>query len=78
VPKGQEQPGDLVYFHYLPGHTGPGHVGIVYNPQKSIMIVAPHTGDVVKLQSYKNYPGGVVGFTRPTAHNGHNGPTKHL
>jgi cell wall-associated NlpC family hydrolase len=76
VPKGQEQPGDLVYFEYLPGHSGPGHVGIVYNPQKGIMIVAPHTGDVVKLQNYKTYPGGPVGFTRPPAHNGHNGPTE--
>jgi cell wall-associated NlpC family hydrolase len=78
VPKGQEQPGDLVYFDYKPGHTGPGHVGIVYNPEKGIMIVAPHTGDVVKLQNYKTYPGGAVGFTRPTGHNGHNGPTKRL
>lgn len=78
VPKGQEQPGDLVFFDYRPGHTGPGHVGIVYNPARGIMIVAPHTGDVVKLQNYKNYPGGAVGFTRPTAHNGHNGPTKRL
>lgn len=78
VPKGQEQPGDLVYFEYLPGHSGPGHVGIVYNPAKGLMIVAPHTGDHVKLQNYKTYPGGPVGFTRPTAHNGHNGPTKRL
>lgn len=78
VPRGQEQPGDLVFFEYLPGHTGPGHVGTVYNPQKGIMIVAPHTGDVVKYQNYKTYPGGAVGFTRPTAHNGHNGPTKRL
>jgi cell wall-associated NlpC family hydrolase len=78
VPRGQEQPGDLVFFDYKPGHTGPGHVGMVYNPRKGIMIVAPHTGDVVKLQNYKTYPGGAVGFTRPTAHNGHNGPTKRL
>jgi cell wall-associated NlpC family hydrolase len=76
VPRGQEQPGDLVYFEYFHGHSGPGHVGIVYNPRKGIMIVAPHTGDVVKFQNYKTYPGGPVGFTRPTAHNGHNGPTK--
>jgi cell wall-associated NlpC family hydrolase len=67
IPAGTEQPGDLVFFHYLPGHSGPGHVGIVYNPQTGMMIVAPHTGDVVKYQSYKNYPGGPVGFTRPTA-----------
>ena len=78
VPAGQEQPGDLVYFDYKHGHSGPGHVGIVYNPKTGIMIVAPHTGDVVKLQNYKSYPGGAVGFTRPTAHNGHNGPTKRL
>lgn len=74
VPKGQEQQGDLVFFDYKPGHSGPGHVGMVYNPQKKIMLVAPHTGDVIKFQSYGNYPGGVVGFTRPTAHNGKNGP----
>jgi cell wall-associated NlpC family hydrolase len=78
VPSGQEQPGDLVYFDYRHGHSGPGHVGIVYNPKAGIMIVAPHTGDVVKIQNYKSYPGGPVGFTRPTAHNGHNGPTKRL
>jgi cell wall-associated NlpC family hydrolase len=78
VPKGQEQPGDLVFFDFKPGHSGPGHVGIVYNPQRGLMIVAPHTGDIVKLQSYRNYPGGVVGFTRPSAHNGHNGPRKQL
>jgi cell wall-associated NlpC family hydrolase len=78
VPAGQEQPGDLVYFDYKHGHSGPGHVGIVYNPKTGIMIVAPHTGDVVKLQNYKSYPGGAVGFTRPTAHNGHNSPTKRL
>ena len=67
IPAGAEQPGDLVFFHYLPGHTGPGHVGIVYNSRTGMMVVAPHTGDVVKFQSYKNYPGGPVGFTRPTA-----------
>ncbi|MCO5993123.1 C40 family peptidase [Actinoallomurus rhizosphaericola] len=63
IPDGQEQPGDLVYFHM--GSTGPGHVGIVLDPAKGTMIVAPHTGDHVKIESYKNYPGGYVGFTRP-------------
>lgn len=67
VPAGREHPGDLVFFRYLPGHSGPGHVGIVYNPRQGTMIVAPHTGDVVKIQSYKSYPGGPVGFTRPAA-----------
>ncbi|GLY86062.1 bifunctional lysozyme/C40 family peptidase [Actinoallomurus iriomotensis] len=65
IPAGSEQPGDLVFFDYQRGHTGPGHVGIVENPHTGIMIVAPHTGALVRRQSYKNYPGGPVGFTRP-------------
>jgi cell wall-associated NlpC family hydrolase len=65
IPAGTEQPGDLVFFHYLPGHTGPSHVGIVYNPTAGTMIVAPHTGAQVRLQSYREYPGGPAGFTRP-------------
>jgi cell wall-associated NlpC family hydrolase len=65
IPPGAEQPGDLVYFDYKPGHTGPGHVGIVENPHTGIMIVAPHTGASVRRQSYKEYPGGPAGFTRP-------------
>jgi len=76
IPARQEQPGDLVFFDYKPGHTGPGHVGIVYNPATATMIAAPHTGTNIRFQSYKNYPGGNVGFTRPTAHNGHNGPRR--
>jgi cell wall-associated NlpC family hydrolase len=65
VHAGQERPGDLVFFDYKPGHSGPGHVGIVMDPAKGLMIVAPHTGDHVKIQSYKRYPGGPTGFTRP-------------
>ena len=65
IRPGTEQPGDLVFFHYLHGHSGPGHVGIVYNPATGIMIAAPHTGANIRFQSYKNYPGGAVGFTRP-------------
>lgn len=68
VPKGQEAPGDLVFFDFLPGHSGPGHVGIVYDVGQGTMIVAPHTGAVVRIQSYRGYPGGVVGFTRPANH----------
>jgi cell wall-associated NlpC family hydrolase len=67
IPAGTEQPGDLVFFDYKPGHTGPGHVGIVDNPATGMMIVAPHTGANVRLQSYKTYPGGAAGFTRPSA-----------
>jgi cell wall-associated NlpC family hydrolase len=65
IPAGTEKPGDLVFFDYKPHHTGPGHVGIVYDPATGMMIVAPHTGARVRLQSYKTYPGGAVGFTRP-------------
>jgi cell wall-associated NlpC family hydrolase len=65
IPPGSEQPGDLVFFN--PEPDGPGHVGIVANPDTGMMLVAPRTGDVVKHQSYKNYPGGPLGFTRPTA-----------
>jgi cell wall-associated NlpC family hydrolase len=65
VKPGHERPGDLVYFDYQPGHGGPGHVGIVLDPEKGLMIAAPHTGDHVKIQSYKKYPGGPVGFTHP-------------
>jgi peptidoglycan DL-endopeptidase CwlO len=31
------------------------------------MIVAPHTDATVRRQSYRDYPGGPVGFTRPAA-----------
>jgi peptidoglycan DL-endopeptidase CwlO len=67
IPPGTEQPGDLVFFVGSDGTpANPGHVGIVTNPQTGMMIVAPHTGANVRLQSYKNYPGGPLGFTRPT------------
>lgn len=66
IPPGTEQPGDLVFFTGSDGTTAnPGHVGIVTNPQTGMMIVAPHTGANVRLQSYKDYPGGPLGFTRP-------------
>jgi cell wall-associated NlpC family hydrolase len=67
VPAGQETPGDLVFFDYKPGHSGPGHVGIVYDVPRGLMLVAPHTGANVRAQSYRDYPGGPVGFTRPYA-----------
>ncbi|MCO6008505.1 NlpC/P60 family protein [Actinoallomurus purpureus] len=67
VPPGQEAPGDLVFFDYKPGHSGPGHIGIVYDVPRGLMLVAPHTGSNVRVQSYRDYPGGYVGFTRPYA-----------
>lgn len=63
IQPGTEQPGDLVFFH--PGDSGPEHVGIVYQPNNGTMIAAPHAGAKVRYQSYKNYPGGPLGFTRP-------------
>jgi cell wall-associated NlpC family hydrolase len=69
VPPGQEQIGDLVFFHYTRGMTGPGHVGIVVDPATKRFIEAPHTGDVVKFWHYgpSYLP---VGFTRPAAGTG--------
>lgn len=66
IPKGREQPGDLVFFNSGPGTstTNPGHVGLVIGGGK--MIAAPHTGTVVQVQPY-NRPT-LLGFTRPTAH----------
>ncbi|RSN56664.1 C40 family peptidase [Actinomadura sp. WAC 06369] len=66
VPRGREQPGDLVFFDSGPGSsvTNPGHVGLVIAPGK--MIAAPHSGTVVQIQSYER--GTLLGFTRPTAH----------
>ncbi|MFV2216625.1 NlpC/P60 family protein [Actinomadura sp. LOL_016] len=66
VPRGSEQPGDLVFFNSGPGTsiTNPGHVGLVIAPGK--MIAAPHSGTVVQVQSYERDT--LLGFTRPTAH----------
>jgi cell wall-associated NlpC family hydrolase len=52
------QPGDLVFF-YSPIH----HVGIYVGG--GVMIHAPHTGDVVSLQSLATYGTPVVGAARP-------------
>jgi len=68
VAPGQEEPGDMVFFAGSDGtQSDPGHVGIVYNPQQKTMIVARHTGTNITIQSYANYPGGVVGFSRPAS-----------
>ena len=63
IPRGHEQPGDLVFFNSGPGTsaTNPGHVGLVIAPGK--MIAAPHTGTVVQIQSYKRHT--LLGFARP-------------
>lgn len=61
VPKGEERPGDLVFFRYDNGYVG--HVGLVIGDGQ--MIEAPQTGDVVKVSSYEDRDN-IAGFTRPT------------
>jgi cell wall-associated NlpC family hydrolase len=63
IPNGQEQPGDLVFF--TEGTSTVQHVGIVVDPVAGTMVAAPHTGSYVKMESYKTFPGGYLGFTRP-------------
>lgn len=67
VHAGQERPGDVVFFDYQSGRSAPGQVGIVLDSAKCLMIVAPHTGDHVEIQSRKRYPGGTACFTRPSS-----------
>ena len=60
IPSGQAlQPGDLVFFG--PDSTHVGHVGIVVNQTE--MVDAPHTGALVRIESYRwsDY----LGATRP-------------
>jgi cell wall-associated NlpC family hydrolase len=71
VPAGQVQPGDLVFFAGADGTpAAPGHVGIVVNPARHLMIDAYATGTNVGYDTY-GIPGSrgglspVVGFTRP-------------
>ncbi|WP_158578908.1 C40 family peptidase [Spongiactinospora rosea] len=61
VPRGQEKPGDLVFFRMYRGE--PQHVGLVIGNRQ--MIHAPNSRDVVKIASYQ-WPD-LVGFTRPMA-----------
>ena len=56
VPPGQEQVGDLVFFHGL------GHMGIYLGGDQ--FVHAPHTGDVVKVSQLSTYSG-YVGAVRP-------------
>jgi cell wall-associated NlpC family hydrolase len=61
----QLQPGDLVFFEPRP--DGPGHVGMYVG--NGLMIAAPHSGDVVKLEQVSAVATrvGFVGASRPTA-----------
>lgn len=67
IPPGHEQPGDLVFFNSGPNSAPgrPGHVGLVSDTRHGLMIVAPGSGQSVRIQNYRTYPGGPMGFTRP-------------
>ncbi len=54
-------PGDLVFFGTSPAHVT--HVGIVVGP--GVMVDAPHTGAVVRVESYRRPD--LLGATRPAA-----------
>ncbi|MFF4772535.1 C40 family peptidase [Microtetraspora fusca] len=60
-PRGQEQPGDLVFMRPEPP-VGPGRVGVVVIPDQ--MIHALQAGDVVRYASHADRSD-AVGFTRP-------------
>ncbi|GAA2213297.1 hypothetical protein GCM10009850_087590 [Nonomuraea monospora] len=59
IPAGQEQPGDLAFFHQQA--DGPGHVGLVIGGGQ--MIHAPNRRIVVRIDSYQR--GDLISFTRP-------------
>jgi cell wall-associated NlpC family hydrolase len=67
VPGGTEQPGDLVFFSGSDGSpSNPGHVGLVVDPAKHLMVEAWCTscGPIHATQYSNRNP---VGFTRPLA-----------
>lgn len=55
VPRGSEQPGDLLFGNFGARGPGPGHVMIVVKPGQAVQ--APSSGDVVKLTDYRSYDG---------------------
>jgi hypothetical protein len=75
VPASQVQPGDLVFFAGADGTpAAPGHVGIVIDPARHLMIDAYATGfpvgyDTYGLPSSRGGLSPVVGFTRPVGLN---------
>lgn len=62
IPRGKEQPGDLVFFG---DPNAPHHVGMVV--KKGLMINAPHTGDVVRYANYYKGYSDLSAFARPLA-----------
>ena len=76
VPASQVQPGDLVFFAGADGTvTSPGHVGLVVDPARHLMIEAYATGYPVRYSQFgtaSSPPGDQdpVGYTDPAAHAG--------
>jgi cell wall-associated NlpC family hydrolase len=73
VPASQLEPGDLVFFAGSDGTvTDPGHVGLVVDPARHLMIEAYATGFPVRYATFglSGSPAGdqiPAGFTRPGA-----------
>ncbi|TNY35136.1 NlpC/P60 family protein [Thermomonospora catenispora] len=67
IPKGEEQPGDLVFFNSGPGTSWdrPGHVGLVIGNGKMIVARCATCVPNIGVQSYKRSDW--VGVTRPLA-----------
>ncbi|GAA4147208.1 bifunctional lytic transglycosylase/C40 family peptidase [Actinomadura keratinilytica] len=67
IPKGKEQPGDLVFFNSGPGTSpnNPGHVGMVIGNGKMIVASCSTCVPNIGVKSYKR--GDWVGTTRPLA-----------
>lgn len=72
VPAGQVRAGDLVFFAGSDGTAAdPGHVGIVVDPARQLMVNAYSAGDPVEYAGYGSAAapgtglGSVVGFARP-------------
>jgi cell wall-associated NlpC family hydrolase len=66
VPPEQVQPGDLIMFNTDPNRTPIGHVGLVIDPVNKLMIHAPNSTTVVKIESYASsyYAPRTLGFRR--------------
>lgn len=64
VPAGYEARGDLVFFAGADGtDTAPGHVGLVINAHKKLMIEAWQTGYPIRIAYYGDR--NPIGFGRP-------------
>ena len=66
IPESAVEPGDLVFFAGSDGSmTDPGHVAIVTNPPRHVIIEAYGTGYRIRYSTWNRSD--LVGFTDPTA-----------